>query len=160
MVHTYLSSETWCVAEARKGTSTLHSFYAWCFEKIFSRCWIGRGSPTYPALLPQPPCSLGLTTLDNSMWGSIKGRVAVCVTTPPTKSCAELWKMPFKPLLHKCSGARHRGHGGIYACMTSIKAHIQIHQICNQKVYKWFKLIMIDYDWTLIGVLWLLSHSV
>ena len=38
--------------------------------------WIGRGSPTSPALLPWPPRSPELTTPDNSLWGIIKGKVA------------------------------------------------------------------------------------
>ena len=39
--------------------------------------WIGRGSPTSPGPLPWPPRSPDLTTPDNSLWGIIKGRVAV-----------------------------------------------------------------------------------
>jgi len=39
--------------------------------------WIGRGSPTSLAPLPWPPHSPDLTTPDNSLWGIIKGRVAV-----------------------------------------------------------------------------------
>jgi len=39
--------------------------------------WIGHGSPTSPAPFPWPPHSPELTTPDNSLWGIIKGRVAV-----------------------------------------------------------------------------------
>jgi hypothetical protein len=48
----------------------------------FPDCWIGCGSPTSPAPLPWPPCSPDLTIPDNSLWGSIKGRVVVrCYNT-------------------------------------------------------------------------------
>jgi hypothetical protein len=42
----------------------------------FPGYWIGRGSPTSPTPLTWPPCSPDLTTLDNSLWGIIKGQVA------------------------------------------------------------------------------------
>jgi len=37
--------------------------------------WTGRGSPTSLAPLRRPSRSTDLTTSDNSLWGSIKGRV-------------------------------------------------------------------------------------
>jgi hypothetical protein len=43
--------------------------------------WIGRGSSTSPAPLPWPPRSSDRTTSDNSLWGSIKGRVAARLFT-------------------------------------------------------------------------------
>ena len=43
--------------------------------------WIDRGSSTSPALLPLPQHSPDRTTPDNSLWGSIKERVATCLYT-------------------------------------------------------------------------------
>jgi hypothetical protein len=39
-------------------------------------CWIGCGSPASPVPLSWPPYSPDLTTLNNSLWGIIKGQVA------------------------------------------------------------------------------------
>ena len=39
--------------------------------------WIGLGSPTSPSPLSWPPCNPDLTTPDSSLWGIIKGGVAV-----------------------------------------------------------------------------------
>ena len=90
-----------------------------------------QNQPTSPALLPWPPCSPGLTTPDSSLQGCINGREAaqerLPVATPPKKSCAELWKTPFAPLLHKCSEECHGGRGGASACLSSITVHELIH---------------------------------
>lgn len=65
--------------------------------------------------------------------------------TPPTKSCAELWKTPFASLLHKYSDECHRGHGGASDCLSITKVHKRIHWPCNQAVRD-FQRIMTDYD--------------
>ena len=74
-----------------------------------------------------------------------------------TTICAELWKTPFSQLLQKCSDVCHRGHGGTSVCVSSIKVHIRIHWTCNQGVRKLFKS---NYGSVLVGVRWLLAHSV
>jgi hypothetical protein len=45
-------------------------------EHSFSHC-IGSGSLTSPTPLSWPPCSSDLTAPDNSLWGVIKGQVAM-----------------------------------------------------------------------------------
>jgi hypothetical protein len=89
-----------------------------------------------------PPPSPDSTTTGNSLCGSIKGGW-LRVTTPPTKSFAELWRHSFSPLLHKCSDACHRVHGGTSAFVSSIKEHKRIFWTCNQEVPRLLKLIMI-----------------
>ena len=80
----------------------------------------------------------------------------LCFATT-TKICAELWKTTFAQLLQKCSNVCHRGHGGASVCVSSIKVHIRIHRTCNQGLRKWFKS---NYGSVLVGVRWLLAHSV
>jgi hypothetical protein len=79
------------------------------------------------------------------------------VATTTTKICAGLWKMLFAQLLQKCSDVCHRGHGGPSVFGSSITVHIRIHWTCNQGVRKWFKS---NYGSVLVGVRWLLAHSV
>lgn len=50
-------------------------------KEHFPSRWIGRGSSTSPVPLPWPPLSPDRTTPDNSLWGSIKGRVAAYLYT-------------------------------------------------------------------------------
>jgi hypothetical protein len=45
----------------------------------------------------------------------------VHVATSPTKSCAQLLKMPSTPLFQECSNTCHRGHEGASHCMSSIQ---------------------------------------
>ena len=68
----------------------------------------------------------------------------VHVATSPTKSSAQLLKMPSTPLFHECSNTCHRGYEGASNCMFKIKVHIQIHLTCNQEMHRWFKLIMTE----------------
>ena len=60
--------------------------------------WIGRGSLTYPAALPWPPCSADLTTADDSLW-VLSREDWLRVATTTTKICAELLKTPIAQLL-------------------------------------------------------------
>jgi hypothetical protein len=50
-------------------------------KEHFPSRWIGRGPSTSPAPSPWPPHSPDRTTPDNSLWGTIKGRVAACLYT-------------------------------------------------------------------------------
>jgi hypothetical protein len=46
-------------------------------SEAFPGQWFGRGSATSRSPVSWPPSSLDLTTCDNSLWGVIKGKVAV-----------------------------------------------------------------------------------
>jgi hypothetical protein len=62
-----------------------------------------------------------------------------------------------RQLLEKWSDVCHRGHGGAPVCVSSIKVHIRINLTWNQGVRKWFTS---NYGSVLVGVRWLLAHSV
>jgi hypothetical protein len=62
-----------------------------------------------------------------------------------------------RQLLEKCSDVCPRGHGGAFVYVSSIKVYIRNHWTCNQGLHKWFKS---NYGSVLVGVRWLLAHSV
>jgi hypothetical protein len=75
------------------------------------------------------------------------------VTTTTTKICAELWKDAFRTITPKNAPAYVTKDMEAH----NIKVHIRIHWTCNQGVLKWFKS---SYVSVLVGVRWLLAHSV
>jgi hypothetical protein len=103
-------------------TSTLCSFCAQHFEWTLSRLLEYPWFTDTLAPLTWPPCSPVLITMDRSLWGSITESVAAFRYT----TNAELWKMPLTPLRHKFYDACHRRHGGISACVSSIRVRMQI----------------------------------
>ena len=117
--------------------------------------WISRSSPTSPTPLQWPPLSPDLTIPDNSLWVIIKGRVAA--RRYNNEDLHRAVEDAFAQLLQKCSDVCHRGHGGASVCVSSIKVHIRIHLTCNQGLCNWFKS---SYGSVLVGVRWILAHSV
>ena len=104
-------------------------------NKHFPGRWIGRGLPTSPAPLPRPPPIPDLTTPDNSLWGIIKGRVAVrCYNN--NEDLRRAVEDAFHTITPKMLDVCHRGHGGASVCVSSIKVHIRIHWTCNQGIRK------------------------
>jgi hypothetical protein len=73
------------------------------------------------------------------------------VTTTTTKIFVEMWKTSFAQLLEKCSDVRHRGHGGACVCPASRCTYGFTGHVT--KAY-------VNYGSVLVGVRWLLAHSV
>ena len=117
---------------------TLCSFFARCFERTLSRLLYWPWFTYTLTPIMWSPCSTDHITMDRSLWGGIKGSVAVCRYA----TNADLWKMLFSHLRHKFSDTFCRGHGGTAAYVSSVRVRIQIRSKCSQEVHRWLKLIM------------------
>jgi len=86
-----------------------------------------------------PTHSPDLTTLDNSLC-AVSREGWLHITTPSMRNCAELWKTPFAPLLHKCCHICNRGQRGASTLCAASR--------CTAHVAK--QVIKVNYDCTLL----------